>query len=190
MTNKIQREKPSRTCTKTYANYQSFKPYLREDFNKRCGYCDDLDIACGGQRGFHIDHFKPKARFASLEQEYSNLVYSCPYCNGKKSNTWEDTEGFVDPCENEYDNHLCRNEKGQIVFKTDQGKFLFDNLNLGLKRHELLWCIDKLNELLELVNTKIDSLGTNDKKKIELLSAFRDIYNITREYSNLFQETI
>lgn len=40
--------KPKRTCTETYRNYLSFKPYLRGDFNKRCGYCDDDDFNAGG----------------------------------------------------------------------------------------------------------------------------------------------
>ncbi len=77
---------PIRTCTKKYARYRYYKAYLREDFNKRCGYCDDRDIICGGIRGFHIDHFRPQKPFSHLENDYNNLVYACPYCNGGKSN--------------------------------------------------------------------------------------------------------
>ena len=189
---KIQKQKPARTCTKNYAHYKSFKKYLQEDFNKRCGYCDDLDIVCGGWRGFHIDHFKPHsiARFAILKHEYSNLIYSCPYCNVKKSNTWKDIDGFIDPCEAEYDNHICRNNKGKIDYKTDQGKFIFDNLNLGLKRHELLWCIEKLNEQKIIINSKIDSFKEEHEQELELLRKVRDIQNKIIKYTNLFNETI
>ena len=33
MSNTIQKQKPARTCTKIYADYKSFKPYLVNDFN-------------------------------------------------------------------------------------------------------------------------------------------------------------
>ena len=190
--NKIQREKPLRTCTKTYANYKSFKPYLREDFNRKCGYCDDSDVACGGRRGFHIDHFKPHSIdcFASLKQNYSNLVYSCPYCNGKKSDTWRDLEGFIDPCDSEYDNHIGRKENGKIKFKTEQGKYIYYNLNLGLKRHELLWCIDRLNTQSELINSKINEIGEGNEQELIFLRRFNDIQNKIKAYINIFQETI
>ena len=39
---------------------QSYKKYLIDDFNQRCGYCDAQDYLMGGWRNFHIDHFKPQ----------------------------------------------------------------------------------------------------------------------------------
>lgn len=190
--NKIQKLKPSRTCKKKYANYRDFKPYLRDDFNKRCGYCDDLDTACDGWRGFHIDHFRPHSivRFAILKHNYSNLIYSCPYCNNKKSDTWKDVDGFIDPCETEYDNHIYRNSEGRIEYKTDRGKFIFDNLNLGLKRHELLWCIENLNEQYIIINSKIEYIGKGHEQELELLRKFRDIQKKISYYTNLCHETI
>ena len=184
---KVQNQKPTRTCDKTYANYGSFKSYLRNDFNQRCGYCDDNDFYSGGSRGYHIDHFKPHSKFPLLKQTYSNLVYSCPYCNGAKSNKWKTLNGFIDPCELEYDNHLERDKKGKIKFKTVQGKYIFQNLNLGLKRHELLWCINKLTVQKEKINYLINSEATAN---IEILSAFRDIQNKIDEYTDLFQGEI
>ena len=65
---------PKRTCSKTYKNYRAYKSYLQVDFNKRCGYCGDLDVLCGGVRGFQIDHFRPQSHFKHLENEYNNLV--------------------------------------------------------------------------------------------------------------------
>lgn len=188
----IQKVKPVRTCDKSYANYRSFKPYLRDDFNKRCGYCDDIDYASGGSRGYHIDHFKPHSieAFKALKQRYSNLVYSCPFCNGAKSNKWKDIDGFIDPCDNEYENHIGRNHKGQIEYKTEQGRYIYDNLELGLKRHELLWCIDKLKEQSKHVSNKIDELGEERPNKVELLHEFKKIQHKILEYSGMFYEDI
>jgi uncharacterized protein (TIGR02646 family) len=81
--------KPTRTCAESYSNYRSFKKHLENDFNNRCGYCDDPDSYYGQEISYHIDHFKPKSEFPELEVEYKNLVYSCPYCNRAKSNKWK-----------------------------------------------------------------------------------------------------
>jgi len=115
---------PVRTCDRLYARYTSYKLHLRNDFNKRCGYCNDLDSFCGGTRGFHIDHFCPQDKFSHLETNYGNLVYACPYCNGAKSNDWPassetpsivDGKGYVDPCDVDFTNHFERFPNGRIM---------------------------------------------------------------------------
>ncbi len=188
MTIKVQKKKPTRTCTRTYASYISFKPYIRADFNKRCGYCDDLDFYHGGSRGYQIDHFKPHsiARFSALKEEYSNLVYSCPFCNRAKSNKWEDTDGFIDPCDEEYDNHLKRNNRGQIVAITRRGQYIHKNLNLHLKRHELLWMIEKLEQQSIELDSRLDILGEGHESELKILRKFRKIQNEIKKYTNLF----
>lgn len=188
----IQQQKPNRTCAKTYANYTSFKPYIREDFNKRCGYCDDLDLFHGGVRGYQIDHFKPHSikRFSTLKEEYSNLVYSCPFCNRAKSNKWEDTQGFLDPCESEFDNHLARNTKGRLISKTEQGKYIHTNLNFYLKRHELLWMIEKLQKQSIKIDSEIVRLGEGHEKELIILREFKKIQNEINKYTNLFYAEI
>ncbi len=143
---KVQKQKPIRTCSKTYSNYTSFRQYLKTDFNQRCGYCDDPYIHYGQKIDFHIDHFKPKSKFPDLETNYNNLVYSCPYCNKAKSDKWKEVNGFIDPCEAEYDSHLERNNKGQIKAKTPRGEYIVNNLRLSLKRHEIIWMLTILEE--------------------------------------------
>ena len=67
-----------------YASYESYRPWLRDEFTFRCAYC--LKRETWGQitGEFDIDHFQPQARFANLGAVYSNLVYSCRRCNGVK----------------------------------------------------------------------------------------------------------
>jgi len=192
MINKVQREKPKRKCTKIYASYTSFKPYIREDFNKRCGYCDDLDLFHGGVRGYQIDHFRPHSisKFTHLKEEYSNLIYSCSFCNRAKSNKWKDSEGFIDPCDEEYDNHLERNQRGQIKCKSEQGRYIHTNLNLYLKRHELLWMIEKIiQQKEELINFK-KKLEKTDTKYIEIIEKYIECDEKLIEYTNLFHNEI
>ena len=84
----LRHHKPVRSNVTKRAKYQLYKEDLRRDFKERCGYCDDPDEFSGGSRGYHIDHFAPKSIFPELKTEYSNLVYSCSYCNIAKSDKW------------------------------------------------------------------------------------------------------
>ncbi len=192
MISKIQKQKPKRKCTKTYAQYTSFKLYIREDFNKRCGYCDDLDIYHGGVRGYQIDHFKPHSisKFSYLKEEYENLVYSCPFCNRAKSNKWEDIDGFIDPCEEEYDNHLERNNKGQIISKSIRGVYIYKNLNLYLKRHELLWIIEKIIQQKEELIIFKKTLEKTHPKYVDIVEQYIECDERLIEYTNLFYNEI
>ncbi len=186
----VQKVQPKRTCNKVYKNYSSFKTFIRKDFNQRCGYCDDWDSYAGGSRAYHIDHFKPHSipEFLKLKSCYNNLVYACPFCNGAKSNKWKDKNGFIDPCEAKYNNHLYRNKKGQICYKTEQGKYIFDNLKLGLRRHELLWIIEKLEEQKKELKIRLDLEKSEERTKI--LEQFRKIQNIIDDYTGQFRQTI
>ena len=181
--------KPVRTCSKVYANYPSFKPYLREDFNRRCGYCDCDDYHSGGSRGYQIDHFKPKDKFIELKEEYSNLVYSCPYCNRAKWSKWKD-DGFVDPCEDEYESHLYRNEKGMICYSTERGRYIFEEMNLGMERHEIIWMIRKLEVQKGLLKDKLDKLGQVHDKRFEALDVFLKIQDKIDQYTKMFRQKI
>jgi len=192
MNHRVQKQKPQRTCNKTYANYTSFKPYLRSDFNKRCGYCDDRDVYSGGIRGYQIDHFKPHsiAKFRHLKEEYSNLVYSCPFCNRAKWDKWQEENGFIDPCSDEYEQHLQRDNKGKIVYISPQGEYIWKNLKLYLKRHELLWMIDKLQEQNDELDRYLSILGEGHELELEILREFRRIQQEIQRYTNLFYSEI
>ena len=186
----VQKVQPKRICDKIYKCYRSFKPYLRKDFNQRCGYCDDLDSYSDGSRAYHIDHFKPHSipKFLKLKHCYDNLVYACPYCNGAKSNKWEDKNGFIDPCENEYNNHLYRNKKGQICYKTKQGKYIVENLKLSLLRHELLWIIEKLEAQKRELKIRLGS--EKSEQRVKILEQFLKIQNIIDDYTGKFKQEI
>jgi len=192
MMSSVRVKKPVRTCSKTYASYTSFKPYLRADFNKRCGYCDDLDVYHGGVRGYQIDHFRPHSivTFKHLKEDYSNLVYSCPFCNRAKSNKWLDEDGFIDPCESEYDEHLARNSRGQIVAKTSRGQYIHKNLNLHLKRHELLWMIEKIIEQKEELLSFKSALENTHPRYIKIIEKYIECDEQLIKYTNLFYSEI
>jgi len=121
----------------------------------------------GGKRGYHIDHFAPKSKFSELEKIYTNLVYSCPFCNISKSDYWPsdnafvgvvNDEGFVDPCDTQYDQHICRNDNGRITAISPLGKYIHKKLKLHLLRHELIWKHGQIKQLIiELKNISAPS---------------------------------
>ena len=176
---------PNRTCTKKYSNYTSYKPHLRSDFGRRCGYCNDTDALCGGVRGFHIDHFRPQAPFSHLKNEYSNLVYACPYCNGSKSNDWpsgdeniavlSDGSGYLDPCNIDFDQHFERYDHGHIRPKTPVAKYMYKKLKLGLRRHELAWAYEQLEVLLRELDNEMEKLQPEETEYIEALKQYRRV---------------
>ncbi len=191
MSHRVQKQQPQRTCTRTYTNYTSFKPYLRSDFNERCGYCDDRDVYSGGVRGYQIDHFKPKKYFPDFEKEYQNLVYSCPFCNRAKWDKWQEPDGFIDPCSDEYDQHLKRDDRGKISYITSpRGKYIWENLKLYLKRHELLWMIDKLQTQSDELDKYLSILGEGHELEIEILREFRRVQQEIKRYTNIFYSEI
>ena len=189
---------PKRTCTKKYSSYRPYKPFLQADFNKRCGYCNDLDVVCGGWRGFHIDHFRPKSLFDELANEYSNLVYACPYCNIAKSNDWPGNaekniikgKGYLDPCDSNFDNHFERYNNGRICPKTDVGKYMFKKLKLGLRRHQLAWAYEQLEILLQELTDELQKLDSNSPDGLKLKDHHLQLTGEYFKYKKMFEETL
>lgn len=166
------------TKTPKEGNWTEHKSDLQEDFHFQCGYCGSFD----GFRHtwFEVDHFIPKSLFKPLgeisTEEYTNLVYSCKFCNNNKSSKWPsgdvyipniNDEGFVDPCSEEYDKHLYRVNDGSILWKTNLGKwmwktaFKFDERNYSIK---LLW---ELNQLHKLILSFAKELSKMDEQSAE-----------------------
>lgn len=180
-------KKPVRREVEARARYTEYRDDLRIDFNSACGYCDDSDLRID-RICFHIDHFAPQKRFPHLENTYANLVYSCRFCNMRKSDHWigddptihhDGKRGFIDPCSHEYDKHLERDLSGRILGKSELGCYIVRRLNLNLLRHELLWnarrALALRNEIGPLLDRlKAAGLPRNDVYT-DLLERFRDL---------------
>lgn len=182
----IHKIKPIRTCKKKLDRYTSYRPYIKKDFNFSCGYCGDSDKFYGS---YHIDHFKPQGdiRFSHLKTEYENLVYSCPFCNLSKSNTWIDKNGFIDPCCSSYDSHLIRNKKGRIEPLTENGKNMYKHMKLYLLRHELIWVIEKIQSQKEEL-LKLKDEVKDDSEKLKITECFIELQTSIENYTRLYVE--
>lgn len=111
--------------------YGEYLEILRKDFGNICGYCGKSELVT--KNTFEIDHFIPKKYAPELEEDYSNLVYSCYECNRKKASKWPSKNrhiqfvngvGFIDPASKEYDEHIERDGEGNIIGKTAAGQYM------------------------------------------------------------------
>ena len=170
------------------SKYQHHKPNLKIDFNNRCGYCDDHDK--WRNSFYEIDHFVPKKYLLDAElADYDNLVYSCRYCNNSKRHKWptDDREipndgivGFVQPWTTDYSNHFKRDDKGRIISDTDLGNWMIRNLNLGLKRHSIIWQLDRIKDAIAEIKVHYEGEANIDPK-IKLLLFYIELNELLRD---------
>ncbi len=102
-----------------YANYKSFKPWLRDEFRFRCVYCLWREAWCAdGEGSFGVDHIRPVASHPALKCDYDNLAYACCRCNSVK----KDHRLPVDPCDDGWGNHLSTSADGTVRAITTAGE--------------------------------------------------------------------
>lgn len=168
-------DNPVRNCDRKYSDYHYYKPYLTKDFHGRCGYTDCPHRWFGGQRTFQIDHLKPWTKYPNLKTEYHNLVYCCSYVNRAK---WDDdSPNYLDPCETDYNEHFERDDRGYIVPKTTQGKYMVDHMQLNLFRYAIIWNLERLCERID----KLKAVKTRTQEVKDLLLELLEKYY---EYDN------
>ena len=171
MDNKFRDISPKRNCTKVYVSYRSYKRFLGEDFNHRCGYTNCSDSWFGGTNSFHIDHFKPWRKNPLLKTVYSNLVYCCSYVNILKS---DDEGSFLDPCDVDYNMHFERDSNGNIIAKTTsaEAKYMYSKLKLYLKRYQIIWKLDQLLlNMKKLQNAIKNPKNSEIKQELQILNS-------------------
>lgn len=76
--------------------YSDWKQQISDDCFNQCVYCSIGEQPWGGIDHYHIEHFKPKSKFAELENIITNLYHACPICNRFKSDDWPNETGDLD----------------------------------------------------------------------------------------------
>ena len=195
--NSFREKKPmKRAAPKAVTHYGEYKHELRKDYHSRCGYCNDSDVWNGGWRFFQLDHFVPRKYLVKIsENEYSNLIYSCFFCNNSKRAKWptgneqqpnDGTNGFVHPVEDEYIKHLTRDDVGNITAITDLGKYMVKAMKLDLKRHAIIWNLERLESLFDKIEVLFDA--NKDKIPDPLAMKIAGLFVEHRKYSKLLRK--
>lgn len=181
-----------REAPKAVTHYRQYKHELKEDFNSKCGYCNDSDHWTGGWRFFQLDHFVPKKHLVTISvNEYKNLVYSCFFCNNAKRAKWptkdekihhNGVEGYVFPKDDEYLEHIDRDDNGNIVHLSEVGKYMIKSMKLNLKRHTIIWNLEKaernLTEVMEIFEKINDRISR--ELAVEIIALFNDYLKYTK----------
>lgn len=198
---KFKEHEIKRTCSESFDKYSKYKPYLKEDFQDRCCYCNMprelLTIP------YHVEHFIPVKAFEgkkdSLLTEYDNLMWACPKCNLSKGDKYEgdflnsskiENTLFYNPVETDYNDIFFRNEIGGIDSDDTKGREMIKILKLYRPIHNLAWLIERLERLaLNLDQAAKQESDEERKKLLEIASGkvalecvkkskvFRAVYN-------------
>lgn len=146
-------------------NYRDYKQFLREDFKKKCGYTNCLDDWFGGVTTFQIDHFLPQSVYPKLKTKYNNLVYCCSYVNRAKSN---DEGNYLDPCDEDYNEHFYRNDLGEImpIITSTKAVYMHKKLKLYLRRYSIIWMLEQLEQKMQTLRELIENTDNEEAKEL------------------------
>ena len=110
-----------------YANYQEYKPWLRDEFVFRCVYCLEREVWYpNGSDAFLVDHVVPQSKDSALICEYQNLVYACIRCNSLRR-----AVESLDPTNVAFADHLTVADDGVVHGLTVLGQDIIDQLHLN-----------------------------------------------------------
>ena len=83
-------EKVSESLSRTSAyDGEDVRMRLLRDQHSKCYACERTEVT-----DFEVEHFMSKSEHPELRQDWRNLLLSCRYCNGKKSNRFD---GMLNP---------------------------------------------------------------------------------------------
>jgi hypothetical protein len=187
----------TRTCTKEYSVYASYKPSLRKDFKGRCAYCNLLEESI--TTPFEVDHYIPRETFKDewpeLDTLYDNLILACKKCNiaksskflGDISNKKIINEEFYNPVEVDYGTIFYRNDAGGIDSDDPKGKDMITKLKLYKPIHNMAWICENINTTLEKIDIQIEKYDKNPKKRELLKKAKDELNDYYRLCNKIFQ---
>ena len=147
-----------------YSDYSRFKPALQTEFGRRCVYCREPD-SIRGSNTFGVDHYRPKAHFSALSNEYLNLYYCCNTCNTWKSDYWpwnrEATRFIPNPCDHEMFRHMRYLSDGSVEGRTEAGIGAVETLHLN---------DDRTVKWRASIDTVVEMLRGNESRALRILS--------------------
>jgi hypothetical protein len=120
-----------------YADVDSYRFWLRDEFTFRCVYCLFREQWGRLKAGFALDHFLLVALHPEQERIYDNLLYACVACNQTKGATI-----LPDPTQVLLDGTVRIHADGPIEGRTREARRIIRVLGLDdrmEKETRLLW---------------------------------------------------
>ena len=107
----------------------SYRPWLRDEFAFRCAYCLIRERWGRVSGEFDLDHFVPQIASPGSSLEYTNLVYACGVCNGRKG-----IRRLPDVCSAMTGAHVKVVPNGELVTETPEAEEIVHVLLLNSTR--------------------------------------------------------
>ena len=118
--------------------YSDWKEILAKEGFFQCVYCAIHESCFGGTRNFHVEHYRPKKKFRSLENDIKNLFYACPICNTFKGDDWPNEPrddlsipSYPDPSKVEYSSIFNNFDSGIIEGNFLASKYMVEKMYLN-----------------------------------------------------------
>lgn len=120
-----------------YSAYESYRPWLRDEFVFRCVYCLKREMWGQVTAEFELDHFQPQSLVPESALDYLNLVYACRRCNSVKQD-----QAIADPLILLSSKTVCVMFDGTIFGTSLDSKRLIAQMDLNspaLCRWRVIW---------------------------------------------------
>lgn len=173
----------NKTAPAETKHYRAWKLDLAVEGGNQCVYCCIHEGMFGGIRNYHVEHYRPKSKFAGLEHAYENLFYACAICNVFKSDSWLalpndpndwTCKHFPDPSVVDFGAMLRIQERNHhVVSDFVAGKFLIERLHLN--RPQLViarrakYVYEKLSSLSAQLEVRANKVEGHSKEDSDLL---------------------
>ena len=126
-----------------YTDYQSYRPWLEDEFSFRCVYCLKR-MVWAPTDVWSVDHIIPQDEAKELACVYDNLLLACQCCNRFKSN-----QRVPDPARVAYGQCLRVNSDGSVRPLNKIGDRLVRTLRLNEPRYRQ-WRLQRMRDLRAL----------------------------------------
>lgn len=182
-------------------HWHDWKQAIADHCGGRCIYCAIPEGRFGGIRNFHVEHFRPKAKFRELENDISNLYLACAVCNVLKCDDWpaeplsdHSIAAYPDPSVCDYNNLFMVSigtyevDSATIAGKYVRERILLNRAQLILERR-LAGVLQRLNEFEIWVDkfrndmTRQEMLGTI--RIFRMISTVKTGALVARPYSDI-----
>lgn len=128
-----------------------------------------------------------------MDNDYTNLIYSCPKCNNAKHDKFEGdlsvknptNELFYDPVLVDYNTIFYRNEVGAIASDDPKGQNMIKLLELYRSIHILGWICEEMKIIRYKLKFAIDNETDTEKRKL-LIDASNQINDKYCTYRDIF----
>ncbi len=101
-----------------------------------------------------------------------------------------DGKGYIDPCDKDFDNHFERYNNGRICPQTEVGRYMFKQLKLGLRRHQLAWKYEQLELALNTLKDELKNFSGEPAIEKQLTDHYLKLSFEFLKYKDEFNETL